>query len=662
MTVRISILAGALVAAVGLFVAPAAPQAADIPHTPPAIDAYTHLPHLEQVAISPDGTELAYIGQSGDDRIIIVQTLTGQALGGARLGDTKVRDVQWGDDTHVLITTATWGDAGGAFSEKSDLLQAVSYNIVTKKIVTLLSVGHGTSMAGDANRPRFTILGGAPFMHTVRGKTVIYAVGYDRNFDTRTFAVDPDTGGAYPADEAGFVQDADGRAPVREEGYWNNTNATYTWRLTARDGVGWRELWRVDGNKIEAPDLVGRGRGKDTVFVRLPEDGRGTLYEVSMATGARKKLKFEGDPRSISPMYDSLTDELIGYETFGGEGGGDVIFLDAGREQAWQSVAAAFDGSTITVGSHTADYTKFVVFTSSDEDPGTYWLADTAAHKAFKIGSQYPGLKPGDVAAKTFVHYKAADGMELYGYLTLPVGRDPKNLPLIVIPHGGPQSHDDSDFDWFSQVIASRGYAVFQPQFRGSEGWGRDYFMAGQGEWGRKMQTDLSDGVRYLAKEGTIDPKRVCIFGWSYGGYAALAGATIDKGVYRCAAAGAPVTDLRKLLVWEKGENGSNDSPGLRYEKRYLGIDNINDPKLDTLSPALMADRVDIPILLIHGKQDSNVPYAQSVEMADALKRAGKPFDFVTLADEDHHLSKDSTRRQAFDAIIPFLEKNNPPY
>jgi dipeptidyl aminopeptidase/acylaminoacyl peptidase len=661
MRIRSFALGGALLALAGFMLAPMAAPAGEPAYVAPPVEAYTHLPHLEHVAVSPEGDRLAYIGQVGDHRAIIVQTLAGQALGAAAVGDDlKIRHVQWGDETHVLITTAKWED--DATFEKSDIWQTVSFNIVTKKTVTLLSRAHQTVMASDRGHAEFTAIAGLPFQHQVKGRRVNYVAGYDEQYDLHFFVIDLDTGAGLPNDDVGRVQDANGKATVREEGYWNDTNGTYTWRLSAKDDKGWHELWRVDGNRIEAPELLGRGRSADTVFVRRPEDGDAVLYEISLKTGARKKLTFEGSPRSVDPLYNPLTDDLIGYETVGGTDGGNLVFLDPAREAAWESVAAAFQSGNITLSSHNDDFTKLIIFTSSNGDPGTYWLADTAAHKAYKIGSQYPGLTPRDIARKTLITYTAADGMKLYAYLTVPVGRDPKSLPLIVLPHGGPQSRDDPEFDWFSQAIASRGYAVLQPQFRGSDGWGRDYFMAGQGQWGRKMQTDLSDGVRYLAGQGMIDPKRVCIFGWSYGGYAALAGPTLDKGVYRCAVAGAPVSDLRKMLSWERGIGGAKDSPSMRYEMRYMGVDSVNSPVLDTYSPALLADRVDIPILLIHGREDTTVPYAQSVEMADALKRSGKPFEFVTLDKEDHHLSKDSTRRQAFAAIIPFLEKNNPPF
>jgi len=198
---------------------------------------------------------------------------------------------------------------------------------------------------------------------------------------------------------------------------------------------------------------------------------------------------------------------------------------------------------------------------------------------------------------------------------------------------------------------------VLRVNYRGSFGYGWDFQSAGFGQWGRRMQTDLSDGVRYLSAQGTIDPKRVCIVGGSYGGYAALAGATLDPGVYRCAASLAGPADLARMIDYPKFEGSSDAAAAERYWLRYMG------PRegLAAISPAQQAAKATIPILLIHGKDDTVVPYEQSQIMADALRKAGKPVDFVTLNKEDHWLSQGATRLQMLQAVVAFLEKNNPP-
>jgi dipeptidyl aminopeptidase/acylaminoacyl peptidase len=295
-------------------------------------------------------------------------------------------------------------------------------------------------------------------------------------------------------------------------------------------------------------------------------------------------------------------------------------------------------------------------------DGAEYVLVDLNTMMTTPIGRMYAGVAPSDISAVTRYAYKASDGLDLSGYLTLPRGRDAKGLPLIVLPHGGPEARDMPAFDWWAQALASRGYAVLQPQFRGSGGYGWTLFAKGFGQWGRKMQTDLSDGVRALAKDGTIDPKRVCIVGGSYGGYAALGGPTLDPGVYRCAVSLAGISDLASFRAWlVHRQSGRDDSPDIQYLDRFFGTKGGDDPGLAAISPAKNVGRVNVPLLLIHGKDDTVVPLEQSQIMADAMKAAGKDVSFIVMDGEDHWLSRAQTRTQALEAMVAFLEKNNPP-
>jgi dipeptidyl aminopeptidase/acylaminoacyl peptidase len=324
-------------------------------------------------------------------------------------------------------------------------------------------------------------------------------------------------------------------------------------------------------------------------------------------------------------------------------------------------IKGVFKGKQVTLASWTPDFAKLVVYVDAGTESGTYYLVDLTAKKVNPLGRAFPKLAATDVGEVRAIRYPAADGLTISGYLTLPPGRSAaKGLPLIVLPHGGPQARDTAGFDWWAQALASRGYAVLQPNFRGSSGFGQAFTEAGHGEWGRKMQTDLSDGVSYLAADGTIDPKRVCIMGGSYGGYAALAGVTLQKDIYRCSVAVAGVADLRDFLQWRANMGGSK-SLTIRYWNRFLGVEAYNDPKLDTLSPTRLAAQASSPILLIHGKDDTVVPYAQSADMAKALQGARKPVEFVTLRSEDHWLSSAETRLEMLSSAVTFLEKHNPP-
>jgi dipeptidyl aminopeptidase/acylaminoacyl peptidase len=255
------------------------------------------------------------------------------------------------------------------------------------------------------------------------------------------------------------------------------------------------------------------------------------------------------------------------------------------------------------------------------------------------------------------VSYKAADGLEMEGVLTLPLGREAKGLPLVVMPHGGPIVEGDrATFDWWAQAFASRGYAVFQPNYRGTLGYGDAFRKAADGQFGRKMQTDISDGVEALAKAGTVDPKRVCIVGASYGGYAALAGVTLQQGLYRCAVAVAGVADMRKMLS-DVRDSGGPDRRALDF---WRGLSSAKSEDLDAISPARFAAKADAPVLLVHGENDTVVPIEQSQLMERALRQAGKPVELVTMPGEDHWLSVAATRQAMLDKVVAFVEKQNP--
>jgi dipeptidyl aminopeptidase/acylaminoacyl peptidase len=331
-----------------------------------------------------------------------------------------------------------------------------------------------------------------------------------------------------------------------------------------------------------------------------------------------------------------------------------LVFFDNEVQAHWNAVLRAFPEEHVDLASHSDDFSKIVVRVFGAKDGYEYVLYDWYTHQATPLGQIYPGL--GAPAEVKRVSYTAADGLSIPGFLTLPQ-RAARGLPLVVMPHGGPAAADSYGFDWWAQALAAEGYAVLQPNYRGSA-LGFKFQSTGFGEFGRKMQTDLSDGVRYLAAQGIIDPARVCVVGASYGGYAALAGVTLDPGVYRCAVSVAGLADLKR---WRQGTNSGSTNMMQRYWDRYMGSSYQSDPALVQISPIEHIDRLTVPVLLIHGRGDGVVPYEQSEVMASALKKAGKSVQFVTLGEEDHWLSRSETRLQMLKACVEFLRANNPP-
>jgi dipeptidyl aminopeptidase/acylaminoacyl peptidase len=271
------------------------------------------------------------------------------------------------------------------------------------------------------------------------------------------------------------------------------------------------------------------------------------------------------------------------------------------------------------------------------------------------VGDEYPALADAPLGEVRSLSYKARDGTSIPAYLTLPPGAAQKNLPLVVLPHGGPEARDEYEFQWWPQFLATRGYAVLQPQFRGSTGYGDAFRRAGYGQWGGLMQDDVTDGVKAMIEQGIADPKRVCIVGASYGGYAALAGAAFTPDLYRCAVSVSGVSDLPAMLGTERTQSG-DESNSVAYWKESIG--SPYDKNVIERSPARAAQQVRIPILLIHGLDDTVVPIAQSETMARELDKAGKPYSFVKLTGEDHWMSRAETRLEIMKEIEKFLGSN----
>jgi dipeptidyl aminopeptidase/acylaminoacyl peptidase len=326
-------------------------------------------------------------------------------------------------------------------------------------------------------------------------------------------------------------------------------------------------------------------------------------------------------------------------------------------QSRWDAVIRGFEGAHVRLISMSDDFKEVVVRIEGPPFGYKYELVDFKTHKADPIGDVYKGVtQPLPVRRIT---YAAADGLQIPAYLTLPREREPKNLPLVVLPHSVATAVDTEDFDWWSQALADQGYAVLRPNFRGSQ-INRQFMAAGFGEWGRKMQTDLSDGVRYLVQQGIADPKRVCIVGAGYGGYAALAGVTLDPEVYRCAVSVDGLSDLNRWQKWIVDRDSHQATPEQRGWQRFMGVTGASDPALNSISPIKHIDAIRVPVLLLHGQGDNVVPFEQSQVMYDAMRHAGKEVELVTLEHEDDLLSSSEARLTMLQKSVDFLRAHNP--
>ncbi len=301
---------------------------------------------------------------------------------------------------------------------------------------------------------------------------------------------------------------------------------------------------------------------------------------------------------------------------------------------------------------------KIIFFSSSDRDPGVFYLYDRAKQKLDELAVLKPNIDPEKMAATRRVNYAARDGLMIHGYLTLPKNRVAKNLPLILHPHGGPFGiRDEWGFRDEVQFYANRGYAVLQIDYRGSGGYGRGFESAGFKKWGREMQDDLSDGVRWAIAEGIADSSRVVISGASYGGYATMAGLTLTPELYCAGVNYVGVTDI-SLLIPKEGPVSR-----MYWRNTRLGLlsDAADRKRIHDTSPVHFAERIQVPVLMAYGKNDPRVTIDHGFDMERALKKAGKTYEIIIEDDEGHGFRKEEKSIAYFTRVDAFLKKTVPP-
>jgi dipeptidyl aminopeptidase/acylaminoacyl peptidase len=346
---------------------------------------------------------------------------------------------------------------------------------------------------------------------------------------------------------------------------------------------------------------------------------------------------------------------VVGYSWVGQQG--EQRFLDPALEAARTAAVAAFSPDPLVFVTWSRDRSRILFYGEQGLDGGAYYVFTTATQRVERLAHLYPELATLNNGERQAITYAARDRTRIPAYLTLPVREGNAPLPLVVLVHGGPNARDTFDFDWWATFLASRGYAVLQPNYRGSGGYGASWEQAGWTQWGGLMQTDVEDGVAALIRNGIADPARVCIVGASYGGYAALAGATLTPDRYRCAASIAGVSDLPAMLDQVAAQTRDN-SIASDYWRLSMGDRRESRDQLRAVSPAYLADRVRIPVLLIHGTYDTVVPIEQSHRMRRALEAAGKTTRFVELEGDDHWLSDAETRTQMLRELETFLAQH----
>ncbi len=638
--------------------------------SPPPAAAFGRLPAIQKAVLSPDGKTIAILGGTPGRRLISLSPIDAATAAQVNLGKVDVRDIRWAGNGYLIIQTSRYETGRDPGSNRPFAYHFVRNVVIdaSGKVLNQLLVDNANSQYTTV-QPILGVLDGPRPSAVVEGLDLAGEALAARNSRIHTadnvlistlYRVDVATGkGAIIERGSQKTQSWDvdlaGEARVR----WDIDPVTRQRILYARakGTSGWKVFDRARYDLPLDQAVVGYSDPDDAIIL-LKAGGEGVqVVRHSLADGSETVLGPQTPSLQPQVFWDTYLDKPVAIIT--GDERPVYQWLDPQLGAVHAKLSRVFKGKAVTLSSWSRDRSRYLVRVDAPSAVPQWMLFEAASNQVSPIGPEYPQLADTPMGPTRWLTYKARDGLDIPAYLTLPPGLAAgAKPPLVVLPHGGPASRDEFGFDWWVQFLASRGYAVLQPQFRGSGGFGDAFERAGDGEWAGKMQTDLLDGIAHLAKEGVVDPARVCIVGASYGGYAALAGVALHPGDYRCAVSVAGVSDVGLMILDTRREGG--DSPELQYWRRVAGDSRVTSGILAASSPAKLADRIKAPVLLIHGEEDTVVDINQSRVMDSAMKAAGGDVQFIVLPGDDHYLSSSETRTRMLESVEVFLTRHLP--
>ncbi|MCJ9428047.1 alpha/beta hydrolase family protein [Kordiimonas marina] len=605
-------------------------------------ETFAKLPTVRDVQFSPDASYIAYTSPIKGRINLIIRPLAPGAKADAipPVEDTDINWFHWINNHRLIVAYRYTNDVGKSYVRSA-----------------LFSV--------DVKKPGYVDMARDPKQHDrnpyARQKPQIR----DRVIDF------------LPNDPQHFLlaidSDFDGRAEIRkvdvETGRYTNVTQGYDWiRSWVTDQnhqyrLGWgmgpdgEHMVYIDpdGNKkrnladikwYSDDDInpLGFTENPHIAYAADPyKGGPRRLITFNVVTGKRVKVLFDRPDASVQGLVeDPKTGKPIGFSYI------DDLYREQYFDKDLAALQAQLDrllhgGSNIIRTANREKQLYMIEHFSDRED--TYYLVDMA-HGRVQPFARNVLIPPQKLSPTMKQVIKARDGVSIPSYLTLPVGKSPSKLPMVVLPHGGPQSRDTLGYYYLTQFLASRGYAVLRPNFRGSAGFGKKFMEAGKNQWGGKMQDDVTDATKWAITQGIADPKRICIVGGSYGGYAAYMGVIKEPGLYRCAVSLNGVANLKEM---------ASRARNLFWFKDFAKTMGHEGEKVEAVSPVQQAGRVSAPVLIVHVKDDPVVPYEQSTEMYKALKHLKKPVKMVSIKSGDHFLDTEAARVAFLKPLESFL-------
>lgn len=609
---------------------------------------------FEDIKISPTGeyyaasvrverkTALAILRRS-DNKVMASMSIPGDR--------THVDDFWWVNADRVLLSTA---EKIGALEAPQPTGELYAVNVDGGKGGILVGQSFRGEGPGTRIQPRKVEHVAAFLVDDLPGndKDVIISVSpFTADPFTRIEKMDVYTGRRMPITQAP-VRNAefftDNAGKVR---FASGEDIDLSKRLYYRepDGNEWK-LVSDTGQSGIAQYPLGFSADDKIVYLQIEQE-QGPDAIVAWDIAADKKTEvFRDDNTDPTPIY--VEGKLYGVRLMDGLPRTHFFDPQSAVAKLYRKLEKAFDGQRVEITSMTADGKTALVLVNGDRNPGDFFIFDSTNNKADRLLGRKEWLDPRQVAEVKPVSFKSRDGLDIHGYLTVPVGGEAKNAPLVVYIHGGPFGiYDAWGFDQDTQILAAHGYAVLQVNFRGSGNHGRAFYLAGKRQWGGKMQDDITDATRWAIQQGIADPKRICLYGASYGGYASLMGVAKEPDLYRCAAGYVGVYDLPTMHA--DGDIRDRAS-GRTYLNEWVG------PKEDiaSVSPTRLASRIKVPVFLAAGGEDERAPIQHTEMMEKALRNAGVPVEAVYYPTEGHGFYKLENEREFYFKLLSFFQKH----
>ena len=633
---------------------------------PPA-QQFFEAPHYKDALLSPSGRYVAVrVGTTNlRDRLLVFEIDTLAVVGGARLADYDIGQAQWVNDKRLVFNIVDYKAAPGDIRYAPGLY---AINSDGKDLRQLADHGwegrnSGGTMIKVRSEPWNTFLleqAGAQDSNTIYVRRPVWEQDGLALLRTDLVKLDTVSGQSsyvqHPASAQQWLLDQEGqpRVMVSEragKASLHLRSAQGEWRTLATFGA-----YSGDSDHLEPVGFYDAQR----LLVKVRQQGdKAALHLLDLASGAL-------DPQPLVALadFDFIGEPIYARRRLAGirfiADAQSTVWFDPALKAAQQAVDKLLPGTVNLVTPPLLAETPWLLVASySDRQPVVYLLYNSQSGALKGIGGSHPDIQPAEMGQQQFVHYRARDGMEIPAWLTLPAGGG-KNLPLVVLVHGGPYVRG-TQWGWEqnAQFLASRGYAVLEPEFRGSLGYGDQLFRAGLQQWGLAMQDDVADAVQWAVQQGHADPRRVCLMGGSYGGYATLMGLIKDPALYRCGVAYAAVVDIPLLLDRSMGVLSDMGEEYRKYGAPLLLGDVHKDAaRFTATSPLQQAARLQRPLLLAHGSDDVRVPVQHFRKLRAALKEAHAPAEFIEYEGEAHGWSLLATRLDFWGRVEKFLDKH----